>query len=946
MALHVPLASYRIQFSPAFTFEAAQAIVPYLAELGISDIYASPIFQPRPGSDHGYDVVDPSMINEELGGIEGFEALRKQTQDHDIAWLQDIVPNHMAYDWNNAFLRDVLENGPDSDFFEFFDVNWDHTYLNIQQERLLAPFLGEFYNICLEKGEIKLQYNQDGFSINYYDHHYPLRIDSYATVFTHNLNKIKRKLKKKDPYYIRLLAILYSLKSIPSKADLIERRDQIHFVKEMLWELYTNSSDIAHFIDDAVDTFNGEPGNPSSFDLLDHLLSEQFFNLSFWKVGADEINYRRFFTINDLISLRVQDREVFQKTHELIIKMIDQGYFTGLRIDHIDGLHDPAEYLHRLRDRSNSVYIVAEKILEFEETLPATWPIQGTTGYDFLIKTNSLFCQKSSEAGFTEVYSKFTGMRTSFDEVMAEKKRLIINRTLTGDVDNLAYLLKQIGSRHRYANDFTLHSLRRAIIEVLVFFPVYRVYVENGSLDEIGKKYVHDAIQQAKEFQKHVIRELTFIENELNFIEKLLLLNYDEHHSQEERELWVDFVRRSQQLTGPLMAKGVEDTAFYVYNRLISLNEVGGDPGQFGIDVETYHHFNQRRAEQWPHTMNASASHDTKRGEDARARINVLSELPQEWEEQLQSWHKANLKRKVKRRAKATELPDRNDEYFLYQTLIGSFPFFSSGQPEFHQRYYVEFVERIKAYVRKAVREAKVHTDWLRNDVTYEEAAISFAEQILTPSDENTFLPSFLQFQKKIQHYGIFNSLSQTLIKLTAPGLPDIYQGNEFWDLSMVDPDNRRPVDFESLRNSLKLMQGRDPVKLVSELLFSRIDGRIKQYVIYRALHARKQHLDLFRQGRYLPLAVNGTYPDHIVAFARQTDDDMAITIVPRLLTHLVQEGKDPLGQTVWKETQIDLPKGKHTWTNLLTGETMETNGKLDVGTALAHFPVALLVQN
>lgn len=946
MAPYVPVASYRIQFSPSFTFQQAQEIVPYLTELGISDLYASPIFQARPGSGHGYDVVDPGQINQELGGREGFEALEQQLQEVGIGWIQDIVPNHMAYDWHNLFLRDVLESGAESDYYDFFDVNWKHSYMNIQ-DRLLAPFLGRFYNECLEAGEIQLHYDQDGFTINYYQHRYPLRIDSYVTVFTHYLRRLRNKLKKKDPHYVRLLAVLYSLKSIPSKEDLLERKDQLDFVKDTLWELYNTSPDIKQFIDDTVDTFNGKTksGDPN-YDLLDNLISEQFFNLSFWKVGADEINYRRFFTVNDLISLRIQDERVFQKTHSLILDLVEQEKFTGLRVDHIDGLHNPTEYLERLRHKSDQVYIVAEKILESEETLPTSWPIQGTTGYDFLIKTNSLFCQTSNEATFTQIYGDFTGLRYSFTEIGHDKKRLIINRTLTGDVDNLAYLLKQIGSRHRYANDFTLYSLRRAIIEVLVFFPVYRVYVQpDGSLDEVCGKHVLEAIRRARANQKNLLRELTLIENELTFIERLLLLEYEGSLTSEEKAQWVDFVRRTQQLTGPLMAKGIEDTAFYVYNRLISLNEVGGDPGRFGIEIEEFHQFNQARAQQWPHAMNTLATHDTKRGEDVRARINVLSEIPEEWQAQLQRWNQANLKHKQIGSLASVKAPDVNDEYFLYQTLIGSFPFFSGNHPEYHQRYYIDFIDRVKAYINKAVREAKVHTDWLNNDTVYEEAATHFAEQLLTPSEDNTFLSDFLEFQKKIQHYGIFNSLSQTLIKLTAPGLPDLYRGNEFWDLSMVDPDNRRPVDFASLQTSLKLMQNREPLKLISELLSSRIDGRIKQYVIHRALQIRKQHLDLFQQGEYLSLETKGTYPDHVVAFARQTEEDIAITIVPRLLTHLVGIGEDPLGEAVWQDTQIMVPRGKRSWVNALTGEEIETNGKLAVGEALAHFPAALLVR-
>ncbi|NJL97340.1 MAG: malto-oligosyltrehalose synthase [Synechococcaceae cyanobacterium SM2_3_2] len=936
--MYIPASTYRIQFNSAFPFASAQSIVSYLAELGISDVYASPIFQSRAGSTHGYDVVDPGSINQELGGEEGLRQLVDSLQKKLMGWIQDIVPNHMAYDGQNKMLMDVLESGPDSDYYDSFDVNWNHSYLNIQG-RILAPFLGDFYNVCLEQGQIQLKYDESGLSINYYNLKLPLNINTYYPVFTHNLKKFKQKLKKGDPDYIRFLAALYTLRSIPTKVDLLERTDQIAFVKELLWELYSHSTDIHQFVDETIAQFNGIPEDPGSFDLLDRLLTEQYFNLTFWKVGAEEINYRRFFTINELISLRIEDREVFKRTHELIFRLIDQGIFRGLRIDHIDGLYDPGEYLDRLREKAKDAYIVVEKILEADESLRRNWPIQGATGYESLIKINGLFCDGRQEEEFTSVYTSFSRLRDDFENVAEAKKRVILDRNLAGDVDNLSYNLKQIASRHRYANDFTLYSLRKALIEVLVRFPVYRVYVTGNVLNEQEQGYVNVAISQSLE-------AMPDLANELYFIQKLLLLNYDESLNEDERQEWIHFARRTQQLFGPLMAKGVEDTAFYVYNRLMSLNEVGGDPGCFGTSVESFHIFNQDRALHWPHTLNTLATHDTKRGEDARARISILSEIPEDWKDCLEEWHEANLhfKKKVRR----WEYPARNDEYLLYQTLIGSMPFFSGEEPDYYHRDYLQFIQRVKEYLIKAVREAKVHTAWLNNNIEYEEAATQFVEQILLPSDDNDFLPSFVPFQKQIQHLGIFNSLSQTLLKLMVPGIPDIYQGSEFWDLSMVDPDNRRPVDYEQRKVCLQVIRAgleRDPQPLIQQLLATRQDGRIKQFVIYLGLQTRRQYPELFQSGDYQPLQVEGSRQEHVVAFTRTFQGQTILVAVPRLIATLVDVGKDPLGAEVWGDTRLRLPqKTKRTWRNLLTQATLPSQGSLLMADLLDLMPLGLLI--
>lgn len=928
--MRIPTSTYRIQFHAGFDFEAARQIVPYLKLLGISDLYASPIFQARKGSTHGYDVVDPRQINQELGGSEKFELLWEALNQQGIGWIQDIVPNHMAYDGQNQMLMDVLESGPNSDFIDYFDVNWNHSYLGIKG-RILAPFLGDFYDKCLESGQIQLRYDADGLSINYYNLRFPLNIDTYADVFTYNLSKLRRKLGRSHPDYVKLLGILFSLKFIPSKEDLLERTDQISFAKHSLWELYTSSQPIQSFFDENIDIFNGKPGDPSSFDLLDSLLARQHFRLSFWKVGAEEINYRRFFTINELISLRVEDREVFRKTHQLIFKLAEQGRFSGLRIDHIDGLFNPEEYLHRLRERCPNLYIVVEKILEANESLPQSWPVQGTTGYDFLAKLNGIFCQEENAEAFDSLYQNFTNLRHSPEQVIEDKKRLIIERNLSGDMDNLAFLLKQITSHHRYANDFTLYSLRRALVEVLVCFPVYRVYIHEGILSPEGQQVVRQAVEKAKE-------NLPVLVNELNFIQRFLCLESLENLSDQEKNEQIHFAMRLQQLAGPLMAKGVEDTAFYVYNRLLSLNEVGGDPCRFGLSVQEFHRFNQERSARWPLSMNASATHDTKRGEDVRARLNVLSEIPAEWEKHINLWHELNLGYKVRsKQAKRSELPDRNDEYLLYQTLLGSYPFQPEEVPQ--------FVQRVKDYAIKAVREAKVHTAWLRPDTEYEEATTAFIERIL--QGPNPFLESFLPFQRKVAHFGIFNSLSQTLIKLTSPGIPDIYQGTELWDLSMVDPDNRRPVDFSRRLAYLEEIQRRvkqDPLQLIADLLLHRSDGRIKLFLIYHVLKARQEQPQLFLEGSYIPLQISGSHADHVVAFARQHGKQVLLTAVPRFLTKLIDETQDPLGESVWADTEIHLPRWKRLdWVNGLTQERIPAGETLPVGVVLKSFPVALL---
>jgi len=932
--MKIPSATYRLQFTPEFGFSEAAGVLPYLHALGISDIYASPIFHAREGSQHGYDVVDPNELNPQLGSEEEFESLNEQARRLGLGWAQDIVPNHMAYDGQNRMLMDVLENGEASPFFDFFDIDWQHPYESMRG-KVLAPFLGGFYGECLEKGEIALHYDRHGLGVRYFSLQLPVNLESYSEVLTQNLNLLRKRLGSHHLDFIKLLGVLYALKNIPPKQESADRADQILFVKQMLWELYTGTREIKEHLDANIARFNGIPGNPESFSLLDRLLSQQHYRLSFWKVAAEELDYRRFFNINELISLRVEDEKVFRHSHTLIFKLVREGKLSGLRVDHVDGLYDPLGYLKRLRQEAGDLYLTVEKILGVDEELPSAWPVEGTTGYDYLNILNGIFCAGQQRRRFNQIYERFTGLETSWPALMPEKKRLIIGKYMAGDIESLAYLLKRVSSRDRHAADVTLYGLKRALVEVLAFFPVYRSYVSPGSFSAQDRDQLTKAVERAKEANAGLLLEL-------NYIGRFLLLDFADHATDEERNRWTDFVMHFQQLTGPLMAKGSEDTALYVYNRLLSLNEVGGAPDRFGASVEEFHDFNLRRLAHWPHAMNATATHDTKRGEDARARINVLSELPAEWEKNLRTWSRTNRAKKTKLRG--AEAPDRNDEYFLYQTLIGSYPL--------NQDQDGEFLERLTAYLIKAVREAKVHTEWLKPDGAYEQAFVDFARQILAPAEGNRFMEEFLPFAKKIAYCGMFNSLSQTLLKIASPGVPDVYQGTELWDLSFVDPDNRRPVDYAKRRHLLEELKDgevKDRPGLLRDLLSRWENGRIKLYLIHKLLDFRRAHRELFTDGEYIPLEATGESRQAVCAFARRKGQTWALAVVPRLVGHRVYHGTPPLGAEVWNSTALslrdDMP-GR--WLDIISGERLEASDTAPPKNLLLrgvfnNFPAALL---
>lgn len=924
----ISTSTYRVQFNKILDFQAAEDIIAYLTDLGISCIYASPIFKARKGSLHGYDVVDPNSLNPELGSATEFENLKQALRNHHMEWLQDIVPNHMAFDFENKMLMDVLENGRYSLYRNFFDIEWEHPLGNLQ-EKLLAPFLGGYYGESLENGGIRLKYDETGFSVNYYERVLPLRIESYADVLTFRSSVLRIRLGENHLDFIKFLAVVHILKTLPSGEAVKERYEQIKVAKQMLWELYRRNSAIRRFVDANIGIFNGKKRQPESFKNLDKLLDEQVFRLSYWKIANEEINYRRFFHLNDLISLRMEDKAVFDHAHALIFQLIEQGPVTGLRIDHIDGLSDPAAYLTRLRRKAGDIDLVVEKVLEREEELPALWPVQGTTGYEFMNMVNGLFCQSKNKNRFSEIYTSFSGFEHSGADLVYEQKKQILQQHMRGDLDNLACHIKRIAGRDRHGKDFALYVLKKALVEMLARVPVYRTYINRDGSSQTDQTYVQIAAKRARQKHPELCREIDYI--------TLCLLADPEGYSSPAEDDRIRFVLKFQQFTAPLMAKGFEDTFLYRYNRLLSLNEVGGDPFHFGHSLNRFHAFNRKRAAFRHRSLNATATHDAKRGEDVRARINVLSELPDKWQRNLETWKNLNSGKKKKMGGKI--IPDGNEEYFLYQTLIGSFPFDENEHPE--------YIERIKAYGIKALREAKVHSNWLEPDIDYEENFVAFIGEILDSAEGNPFLKQFLSFCRRIAHYGVFNSLSQTLLKITAPGLPDFYQGTELWDFNLVDPDNRRPVDFDKRKTYLREIQEKARLNIrdtIKKLRFTKEDGRIKLFLIHMALKARNGNREIFLNGNYTPLAIKGRFKDHIIAFARPHINRWCLTIVPRFLASVIKEGEYPLGSRIWLDTEVVLPDDSPClWENIFTVELL-SGRSLQVSEILKDFPVGMLM--
>lgn len=1027
----LPTSTYRLQLHGGFTLTGAAGLVSYLQALGISDCYLSPIMTARPGSQHGYDVVDHTQINPELGGEEVYAAFTAQAAACGMGVILDFVPNHMSIDPRmNPRWRDLLENGPSSRDAHFFDVDWDPIKTELEN-KVLLPILGEQYGWTLERGDLRLGFAEGALHLDYEGTRLPINPREATRVFRHGLDALQAELGDEHPDLAEFLSILTALQNMPSYTErdperIRERSREKEIARERLVRLVERSAPIARHVERAVAIVNGEPGRPDSFDLLHELLEAQAYRLAYWRTAGHEINYRRFFDINALAGLRMEDPDVFTATHQLIARLLADPSTTGLRIDHPDGLFDPLSYFRSLQDLAArscstvdtdgardesvvpvrdatdvtgerpsgaSVYLVAEKILSEGESLPGEWPVHGTTGYSFLNDLNGLFVNAASAAGLRRLYTRVTRHVRSFADVVYESKQLIMDTSMSSELNVLADELNRISEANRRYRDFTLNSLRDALREVVACFPVYRTYVDARGWTEADRERIEVAIRRARR------RNPAMESSIFDFLREALLPRdpsqaaSPEHdrrsppHGVTEAEYRrrLNFSMKLQQYTGPVQAKGLEDTAFYRHNVLISVNEVGGEPSRLGRTVQEFHRGNLTRLQNWPFEMLASSTHDTKLGEDVRARINVLSEIPDLWRREAGRWMRMNAGNRTM--VEAEPAPDRNDEYRFYQALLGAWPAeLTDGHGVDARSFAVdaipkELVERMKAYMNKAIKEAKTHTSWISPNKPYDEAMDHFIERTLTGPTSRRFVSAFLPFQARIAERGVVNSLAQVALKLAAPGVPDIFQGSELWNLRLVDPDNREPIDFERSRELLHQLEawldvetlqppptghpqpdtrnpkppaGADRLAAIEDMLDHWIDGRIKLFLTAACLRWRRPNHDLFATGDYVPLdtETGDTTPAGIVAFCRRSAHSVVLVAVPRFCALLSSELRRlPVGPDVWRTARILLPRelAEVRFVNLFTREELQPvnyreEWSLMVGDVLRTCPVAWLV--
>jgi (1->4)-alpha-D-glucan 1-alpha-D-glucosylmutase len=955
-----PLATYRLQLNRTFTFENARATVSYLRDLGITDCYLSPIVKAMPGSEHGYDIVDPSVVNPELGTDEQFKAFIEEVKAHRMGLLLDVVPNHMGIGKSlNRWWRDVLENGPGATYAAAFDIDW-HPIKRELENKVLLPILADQYGIVLENQDITVIFEEGEFGVRYGGHLLPLMPKTWSRILSACLEQLVEQTGESDSSIMEFQSILTALRNLPGfderdQTKIAERYREVEIVKKRLAALVASSPPVAAHLRHNVARLNGIKGQPESFDGLDELLDEQPYRLASWKVASEEINYRRFFDINELAAIRMENPIVFQESHRLLFRLVRERAVRGVRIDHVDGLYDPGRYLQQLQDEAQReeggnlqgtpLYIVVEKILGKDEALPDSWPVQGTTGYDFINLVNGLFVHGAHERMFAELYARIVGHEEDYSDLVYEGKQYIMRLSMASEINVLAHQLNVLSEQDRRSRDFTLNSLRRAIREIIACFPVYRTYATDGSepVADRDRAYIHMAVARAKRRNPAISIQV------FEFIRSILLKQSDARTARD-RDDQHGFVMKFQQTTSPVTAKGVEDTVSYRFNRLISLNEVGGEPEQFGVKLEEFHKRMRERQARWPHALSASSTHDTKRSEDVRARINALSEMPQEWKTKVTRWTRMN--RKHRREIDGEWIPSRNDEYMLYQTLIGVWPLHSLDDDA-----YRAFCVRIQHYMEKAIREAKVYTSWVNPSPLYDQAMRDFVGAVLNRMPLNGFLDDFIPFQESIAHYGLFTGLSQLILKVAGPGIPDFYQGTELWDFSLVDPDNRQPVDYalrikllEELRRLID-RQGIDRSEWVHALADQARDGRIKLYVTMAGLEYRRRHAELFQQGEYLPLESGGVKRQHVCAFARLHQDHAVMTVAPRLLATLIPDGKGPpLGPAVWEDSWVAVPPWpklsvyRHVLTDeVLTAESVNGRRVLWLSQVFNHCPVALL---
>ncbi|QEL16615.1 malto-oligosyltrehalose synthase [Limnoglobus roseus] len=985
-----PVSTYRLQLQRAFTFADARAVVDYLARLGVTDVYCSPFFRAKPGSTHGYDVCDFGELNPELGGEEAFEALSAELTAHGMGLVLDFVPNHMAVESVlNPWWRDMLEHGPASAYAKFFDVDRRPVKKELRG-KILLPFLGDHYGRVLEGGELALAFQNGGLDVVYSGLPRPLDPRTYPIVLRHGLTELQAEVGDGDEHLQEFLSVLTALEHLPPNTDTAaarcaERQRESRFARDRLTRLADASPRIRRHIDEAIAAIQGTAGRPETFDALHELLELQSYRLSNWKTAAHEINYRRFFDINELAGLRVEEPAVFDAMHDLVLCLIRERKVSGLRLDHIDGLFDPAGYLDRLHtailerraaemlpegevagawpprlgewrqaERSRQpagpvarpLFVVVEKILSGSETLPA-WPVEGTTGYDFLNDVSRLFVNPRNAPVLRRVYERLTGRIDPFAEVVYDCKKLITWTSLAAELNVLAHALNQLSEGDRRARDFTLDSLREALREVAVCFPVYRTYVDRAGVSDTDQQVVDQAIHRARR------RNPAMEASVFDFVRSVLLPDR-EGVPEAVYDARLRFAMKFQQYTGPLQAKGVEDTSFYRYNVLASLNEVGGDPQRFGGTVVQFHQANQARRERSPRGMLATATHDTKRGEDARARLNVLSEVPVTWGKRVRRW--AALNADCRTPVEGSPAPDANDEYLFYQALLGSWP---AGRTEATAP--PDLVERLQAYMAKATREAKVHTSWITPNEGYDQAVTRFVGECLTGPGSRAFLARFLPFHRRVAHAGMVNSLAQLVLKIASPGVPDFFQGTELWEFSLVDPDNRRPVDYahraalltelEPWLNDESPRPSTEQTAAVAGWLADWPDGRIKLFVTACGMRLRRRSPELFLSGDYVPIPAEGDRADHVIAFARRFAGEWVIAVVPRWTLALTGPRPGlPVGPDVWGDTVLRLPTelGEAALQNIFTRESVALTASPDgrtvrVAELLAVCPVAIV---
>jgi (1->4)-alpha-D-glucan 1-alpha-D-glucosylmutase len=933
----------------------ARELIPYLHELGVTDLYASPRFRARRGSSHGYDVADPFRVNSELGTEKEFEELVERLRRYGMGLLLDIVPNHMAASSDNPWWLDVLENGTSSPYARFFDIDWHPPITKasfLQENRILLPILSDLFGNVLENQDLTLKLDESGFFVRYFDWRLPLDPKTYQPILQLTRESLSAALGAGHPACQEMALLAEAAEALPERLStepeqIEKRRHGASNLKHQPWRLGRQYPEVRSEFERTMHAFNGTKGRPESFNRLDRLLAKQVYRLAFWKLAAEEINYRRFFDVSDLVGLRVEDDRVFQARHAQILQLVAENKVTGLRVDHIDGLRDPLEYLRRLqsavqerakgRTRGGDFFVAVEKILAANEELPKQWPACGTTGYDFLNLLNGVFISPAGFAAMRETYRRFTGCREDFHEISYRSKKQVMEDLFAGEINIHAHALGRLAARDRRARDVPLSELRYALIELTACLPVYRTYIRDSEVRESDREYIHQALREASARTPHFRAGPPAFD----FLRMVLVPESPQADAGKEQAR-LDFVLRWQQFTGAVMAKGVEDTALYLYNPMISLNEVGGDPGGEGTSLEEFHRALKFRQRHMACTLNATSTHDTKRSEDVRARINVLSEFPTLWAKSVQRWHRWN--RAYQQKVDGQPAPDLNDEILIYQTLAGTWPLQEEEVPLLG--------ERLKEYLVKSVREAKAHTNWLHPNTKYEDAVTGFVVSLLGPPGRNRFRKDFLRFHQVVARFGALNSLAQMLLKITAPGIPDFYQGTELWDFSVVDPDNRRPVDFKHRLEVLEDLRRKARTNLdslLAELLAHWQDGRIKFFVADKALDFRKAYPELFRAGGYIPIEVRGKLKSHVCAFARHFERLWCLVVVPRLASRFTPAGKFPTDKEAWKGTALVMPRAApKVWVNVLTKQTCTTAAGrqgpiLPVRNVLKSFPIAML---